>query len=58
MNGTVFFVYACHPGVFPVYKSLKNNTEKRINRVIMESCFLDLLTLIIYILSLLKKMVS
>ena len=39
----VFFVYACHPGVFPVYKSLKNNTEKRINRVIMESCFLDLL---------------
>ena len=40
---TVFFVYACHPGVFPVYKCLKNNTEKRINKVIMRSCFLNLI---------------
>ena len=38
---TVFFVFSCHPGVFPVYKSLKNNTEKRINKVILRSCFLN-----------------
>ena len=42
-----FFVFACHPGIFPVYKSLKNNTEKRINNVIMRSVGLNL---IIYLL--------
>lgn len=40
---TVFFVFACHPGIFPVYKSLKNNTEKRINNVIMRSVGLNLI---------------
>ena len=40
---TVFFVYACHPGVFPVYKSLRNNTEKRINKVIFRSVGLNLI---------------
>ena len=40
---TVFFIFACHPGIFPVYKSLKNNTEKRINNVILKSIFLDLI---------------
>ena len=38
---TVFFVFTCHPGVFPVYKSLKNNTPKRINQVILKSVGLD-----------------
>ena len=40
---TVFFIFSCHPGVFPVYKSLKNNTEKRINNVIFKSCCLNLI---------------
>ena len=31
---TIFFDYACHQGVFPVYKCLKNNTEKRINNLL------------------------
>ena len=30
---TVFFCYTCHPGAFPVFKTLKNHTEKRINTV-------------------------
>ena len=38
---TVFFIFCCHPGIFPVYKSLKNNTEKRINNVILKSICLD-----------------
>jgi amino acid permease len=32
---TCFFTFTCHPGAFPVFKTLKNNNEKRIN-----SCFL------------------
>ena len=30
---TIFFCYTCHPGAFPVFKSLKYNNEKRINQV-------------------------
>ena len=43
---TVFFCYSCHPGAFPVFKTLKNHTEKRINTVFFRSICLDL---IIYI---------
>ena len=43
---TVFFVYSCQAGAFPVYKTLKNNTEKRINSVFFRSVCLDI---IIYI---------
>lgn len=43
---TVFFTYSCHPGAFPVFKTLKNNTEKRINTVFFRSLLLDI---IIYI---------
>lgn len=44
---TVFFIYSCHPGAFPVYKSLKFNFPKRINTVFLRSIILDL---IIYLL--------
>jgi amino acid permease len=42
----VFFCYSCHVGAFPVFKTLKNNTEKRINEVFFRSISL---VLIIYI---------
>jgi amino acid permease len=38
---TIFFCYACHIGAFPVYKSLKNPTHKRINIVYIGSLLLD-----------------
>ena len=44
---TVFFCYSCHPGAFPVFKTLKNHTEERINKVFFRSICLDI---IIYIL--------
>ena len=40
---TVFFIFACHQGAFPVYKSLKNNNEKRINKVFFRSICLILI---------------
>ena len=39
---TIFFCYSCHPGAFPVFKTLKNHTEKRINAVFFRSIGLDL----------------
>lgn len=27
---TVFYIYSCHAGAFPVYKTLRNNTTRRI----------------------------
>ena len=44
---TVFFTFTCHPGAFPVYKTLKYNTEKRVNTCFFRSILLDF---IIYIL--------
>ena len=44
---TVFFIFSCHPGAFPVYKSLNHNIPKRINTVFRRSIILDL---IIYLL--------
>ena len=43
---TVFFTFTCHPGAFPVFKTLKNHTEKRINTCFFRSIILDF---IIYI---------
>lgn len=39
---TLFFTFSCHPGAFPVFKTLKNNNEKRINKVFFRSILLDL----------------
>ena len=44
---TVFFCYTCHPGAFPVYKTLKKNNKDKINTVFFRSICLDI---IIYIL--------
>jgi amino acid permease len=38
---TVFFTFTCHPGAFPVFKTLKNHTEKRINTCFFRSIILD-----------------
>ena len=34
---TVFYIYSCHAGAFPVYKNLRNNTTKRIKKVFRRS---------------------
>jgi len=38
---TVFYLYSCHAGAFPVYKSLRNNTTRRIKKVFRRSILLD-----------------
>jgi amino acid permease len=40
-TATVFFAYTCHVGAFPVYKTLKNNVTRRINKVFRRSIILD-----------------
>jgi amino acid permease len=40
-TATIFFAYTCHVGAFPVYKTLKNNVTRRINKVFMRSIILD-----------------
>ena len=44
---TVFFCYSCHPGAFPVFKTLKNHTEERMNKVFFRNICLNV---IIYLL--------
>ena len=39
---TVFFLYSCHAGAFPVYKTLRNNTTRRIKKVFKKSILLDI----------------
>lgn len=39
--GTIFFAYTCHVGAFPVYKTLKNNGLRRIQKVFRRSIILD-----------------
>ena len=34
---TVFYIYSCHAGAFPVYKTLRNNTTRRIKKVFRRS---------------------
>jgi amino acid permease len=38
---TVFYIYSCHAGAFPVYKTLRNNTTRRIKKVFRRSIILD-----------------
>ena len=38
---TVFYLYSCHAGAFPVYKALRNNTTRRIKKVFRRSIMLD-----------------
>ena len=38
---TVFYIYSCHVGAFPIMKTLKNNTSKRITKVFKRSIILD-----------------
>jgi amino acid permease len=38
---TVFYIYSCHAGAFPVYKTLRKNTTKRIKKVFRRSILLD-----------------
>ena len=38
---TVFYLYSCHAGAFPVYKTLRNNTTRRIKKVFRRSITLD-----------------
>lgn len=40
-TATVFFAYTCHVGAFPVYKTLKHNVIRRINKVFRRSILLD-----------------
>lgn len=40
---TCFFTFTCHPGAFPVFKTLKNNNEKRINSCFLRSILLDII---------------
>ena len=40
---TVFYIYSCHAGAFPVYKTLRNNTTKRIKKVFRRSILLDVM---------------
>ncbi len=37
----VFFCFTCHVGAYPIYKTLKNNTEKRIKKVYKLSILFD-----------------
>ena len=37
---SVFFSYTCQHGAFPIYKTLKNNNEKRTNKVFFRAAFL------------------
>jgi amino acid permease len=41
-TATIFFAFTCHVGAFPVYKTLKNNITRRINKVFMRSILLDI----------------
>jgi len=46
-TATIFFAYTCHVGAFPVYKTLKNNVTRRINKVFMRSILLDIVIYLI-----------
>lgn len=44
---TMFFSFTCHVGAFPVYKTLKENNFKRINKVFLRSIILDVVIYIV-----------
>lgn len=46
-TATVFFAFTCHVGAFPVFKTLKNNVTRRVNKVFQRSILLDVVLYII-----------
>jgi len=42
-----FFSYTCHAGAFPVFKSLKNNIQRRVEKVFRRSVIFDALLYIL-----------
>lgn len=46
-TATVFYLYSCHAGAFPVFKTLENNTTRRINTVFWRSILLDIVFYVI-----------
>jgi amino acid permease len=40
---TVFYIYSCHAGAFPVYKTLRKHTARRIRKVYRRSILLDII---------------
>lgn len=40
-TATLFYAYSCHYGAFPIYKELKNNVIRRIQKVFARSIILD-----------------
>lgn len=36
-TGTLFYAYSCHYGVYPIYQKLKDNSDDRINKVIIRA---------------------
>jgi amino acid permease len=40
-SATLFYAYSCHVGALPVYKTLKNNVQRRIQKVFKRSLLLD-----------------
>lgn len=40
---TVFYIYSCHAGAFPVYKHLNENNDRRIKKVFRLSILLDVI---------------
>jgi amino acid permease len=40
-TATLFYAYSCHIGAFPIYKELKNNVRRRIEKVFTRSIILD-----------------
>lgn len=50
-TANLFFAYSCHTAAFPVFKTLKNNNERRINKVFFRSIILDCLTYILVIVT-------
>ena len=53
---TVVFSFACHQGAFPVFRTLKKNSPRRINKVFKRSVILDLIIyFLIYISSFLTS---
>jgi amino acid permease len=40
-TATLFYAYSCHVGAFPVYRALKNNIMRRVQKVFARSILLD-----------------
>jgi len=40
-TATLFYAYSCHIGAFPIYKELKNNVLRRIQKIFLRSILMD-----------------